>query len=126
MDSSKWSIGIAVVALVIAIIAVWPQAQIFGNVVDTSYFDFFQATGGSATSGGFKVGNTTVINGLGNITLPTSDTATSTIALGCIQTTATSTATAIRLVIGSVATSSATYRGTNTVGLVGWQYGTCP
>ena len=56
----------------------------------------------------------------------TTDTATSTAQVGCIQTTATSTATPIRLVIGSIATSSATYRGTNTNGLIGWQYGTCP
>ena len=55
----------------------------------------------------------------------TSNAATSTAVVGCVQTTATSTATPIRLVYSSIATSSPTF-GTNTIGLVGWQYGTCP
>ena len=56
----------------------------------------------------------------------TSDAATSTTALGCVQTVATSTATPIRVVYSTIATSSPTYTGTNTIGLVGWQYGNCP
>lgn len=62
----------------------------------------------------------------GTLTQSTSNSATTTAALGCVQTTATSTATPIRFVIGSIATSSTSYTGTNTIGLVGWQYGSCP
>lgn len=61
-----------------------------------------------------------------SLNVATSNSATSTTAVGCVQTVATSTATAIRLVYSSIATSSATYSGTNTIGLVGWQYGNCP
>lgn len=64
--------------------------------------------------------------GGGTLTVTTSNTATSTATIGCVQTYATSTATAVRMVIGSIATSSTSYGGTNTVGLVGWQYGACP
>lgn len=62
----------------------------------------------------------------GTVTLTTANTATSTATIGCVQTYATSTATSVRLVIGSIATSSTSYGGTNTIGLVGWQYGACP
>lgn len=79
---------------------------------------------GAATSG-----NTTNYTALtvdqGPLTVTTSNTATSTTALGCVQTTATSTATPIRIVIGSSGATT-TYQGTSSNGVVGWQYGTCP
>lgn len=103
------TLGIAVVAIVIAIFAlgssgVSPVAPQLGG---TTNFD-------DLTLGG------------GTLEVTTSNTATSTAIVGCHQTYATSTATAIRLVIGSIATSSTSYDGTNTVGLVGWRYGSCP
>jgi len=60
------------------------------------------------------------------LTVTTTNTATSSSSFGCVAVAGTSTATQIRLVLSTVATSSPTMRGTNTVGLVGWQYGTCP
>lgn len=61
----------------------------------------------------------------GALTQTTSNTATSTASVGCIQTTATSTATPIRLVIGTSIVATTTPAG-NSVGSVGWQYGKCP
>ncbi len=62
----------------------------------------------------------------GTGTFTTTNTATSTVVVGCIQTTATSTASPVRLVFSSIATSSPTFNPSNTIGLVGWQFGTCP
>jgi len=103
-----WVIGVvAILALVVSI----------GNAV-----------GGSNQS--VPLGGTTNFDDLtlggGTLKVTTSNTATSTAIVGCIQTYATSTATAVRLVVGSIATSSTSYDGTNTVGLIGWRYGTCP
>ena len=80
---------------------------------------------GIELSEGLTVAGDGTISG-GKLTVTTANTATSTATIGCVQTYATSTATAVRMVIGSIATSSTSYGGTNTVGLVGWQYGTCP
>lgn len=55
----------------------------------------------------------------------TTNSATSTLQIGCIQTVATSTATPVRLMLSSIATSSVGY-GETTTALVGWRYGTCP
>jgi len=62
----------------------------------------------------------------GVFTLTTSNSATSTAIMGCVQTYATSTATAWRLGIGSIATSSPLYSGGTGTNFVLAQYGTCP
>lgn len=68
-------------------------------------------------------GNGNIANGL---TLTTSNTATSTLKVGCIQMYATSTATAVHLEF-STTTSLATYSGGSIpTGGVSWRYGTCP
>lgn len=61
----------------------------------------------------------------GPLTVTSTNSATSTTQLGCIQTTATSTATPIRIVIGSSGATT-TFQGASSVGVVGWQYGSCP
>lgn len=66
---------------------------------------------------------TTTMNS--NLIVTTTNAATSTVSLGCIQTTATSTATPVKLVLSSIATSSVGY-GQTTTALVGWTYGYCP
>lgn len=116
--------AIALVALVIAIYAVMAPGSgpTFGQITDTSNFDYFQAT----TNGGFKVGTNTIINGSGNISQPTSNTATSTFSGGCIQTTATSTATPVRIVIGNTQSASTTFQGGTSNFTVLAQYGSCP
>ena len=116
---------IALVAIVIAIGGYfYPQAvgNAFGAIKDTSYFDYFNA----ATGGAFQVNGTNVLSATA-LALTTANTATSTATLGCIQTYATSTATAIRFEL-STTTSLATYGGTNGASAFGvsWTYGTCP
>lgn len=102
-----------------------PSMKLTGNpdgaalaTVGTSDFNGNVSVTGTVSS----TGTTTVQN----LVVTTSNTATSTTQVGCIQTVATSTATAIRIVYSTIATSSPTYTGSNTIGLVGWQYGTCP
>lgn len=62
----------------------------------------------------------------GDLTITTSNAATSTASVGCIQTTATSTATPIRLTIGSTPQATTTFKGTTSNFFVLAQYGTCP
>lgn len=131
MDKAKFALSVAVVAVIIAIGGYfYPTAKAaYGAILDTSYFDYFQAS----TSGGFKVGSNTVINGSGNITVPSGGTltvttgasATSTLSAGCINTYATSSATQIKLVYNTSATSS-TINGGTIQGVVAWEYGACP
>lgn len=63
----------------------------------------------------------------GSVVVTTSNSATSTVSLGCIQTVATSTATAIRLIIGTSNTAaSSTWSTATNGGFVNWGYGSCP
>lgn len=113
---NKLSIAIGLIMLVLG--------ALFGYAIHGSGPSFGAATTDCQTT-------TCLTNGLritsGDFSIVTTNAATSTAALGCIQTIATSTATAIKLIPGS-ANSAAT--STNTVGSVGgfvtWQYGTCP
>lgn len=61
-----------------------------------------------------------------NIIVTTTNSATSSVQVGCIQTTATSTDTPIRWVIGSTVQATSTYQGATSQGAVVWQYGKCP
>lgn len=60
-----------------------------------------------------------------DIVQQTSNTATTTFAGGCFQTTATSTATPVRFVIGTSGATT-TYQGATAIGVVAWQFGLCP
>lgn len=82
------------------------------------------ASGDITTGDDLTVTDDATISG-GSLTVTTTNTATSTVSLGCIQTTATSTVTPVRFVIGSSGATT-THQGTNSVGVVAWQYGTCP
>lgn len=65
--------------------------------------------------------------GASGITVTTSNTATSSIIVGCVNTYATSTATAIKMFPGAINTSaSTTYTGGTVGGFVVWAYGNCP
>ena len=61
-----------------------------------------------------------------NVVITTSNTATSSVQVGCIQTTATSTDTPVRLVLGNSVIATTTYQGSTSQGTVVWQYGKCP
>lgn len=103
-----------------------PSMELTGNADTSTPSLQVDKQGITVTSGGINVTAGGVTIASGGLTLTTSDSATSTASLGCIQTTATSTATAIRLVFGNNISASTTYRGSNSVGIVYWQYGTCP
>lgn len=62
----------------------------------------------------------------GSMTVTTTNSATSTLSLGCVQTVATSTATPIRFVIGSSGATTSHNGVGSSNGVVGWQYGSCP
>lgn len=84
-------------------------------------------TGTSVLTGATTfTGDMTLNGGNGALEITTSNSATSTVDVGCIETTATSTATKIRLLIGSIATTSPSHTGNNSVGHVLWGYGSCP
>lgn len=90
----------------------------------TSYITNLETTGSTTVESVLNVSGNVNIAG-STTTISTSNTATSSLKLGCIQTTATSTATPVRFVIGSSGATTS-YQGLNSVGVVGWQYGTCP
>ena len=107
----------------------------------SSTLQAFTATEGTVTSATSTNLRTTnfLVNGSStlqnftfqNATSTTSNTATSTLSVGCIQMYATSTATAVRLEIGAaaIATASSTSFRTGadlSEGMVLWAYGTCP
>lgn len=78
-------------------------------------------TDGTASS----VGTTT---SAGNVVITTSDTATSSLLVGCIQTTATSTVTPVKLLLyaSTSITASASFGGGTQQGFTTWGYGKCP
>jgi len=91
---------------------------------NTVYFGTTQqasidGSGNVSTSGDLTVSG-------GTVSLATSNTATSTLAVGCIQTVATSTVTPIRLVISTTPAATGTFQGTNANFTVLAQYGSCP
>jgi len=69
-------------------------------------------------------GNVTMSGGNGALTITTSNSATSTVEVGCVQMYATSTDTAVRLLFHST-TTPVVISGTAS-GFVAWGYGTCP
>lgn len=146
---------IAVVALIVSVIAIWPRVSSIGaagGLLIENYIPAIMYNGGYAsakpitlsgadgdittgddltvTDEAFVLNDLTVtddVNIVGRLlNVSSSNTSTSTITVGCYESNATSSATAVRLVFSTVATSSPTYTGTNTVGLIGWQYGNCP
>lgn len=78
-------------------------------------------TGASTLSG-----DTTFAGGDGAISVTTTNSATSSVDVGCIEMPATSTDTTIVLTFATEAHSTTTSSGTNSDGLVAWRYGSCP
>lgn len=117
---------ISAIALIIAIVGVFTP---FGGMVSDQLGNGTESFWDTAE--GYKVDGTTVISGTGagtftsSVNIPhTSNTATSTLTVGCIQTYPTSTATAVRFdFFGNASTS---VNGQTAVFPVGWRFGTCP
>ena len=89
----------------------------YGNVNFNGFATTTVATGNIATAGDVTVEGR-------DVTVTTTNTSTSTIEVGCIQTYATSTLTPVRLELGSIAAATTTF-GTAGVGFVAWRYGAC-
>src|SRR3989344_5342720 len=88
-----------------------------GNFMVNGFATTTAANGNIATAGTLAVtgvstltGDVTMSGGSGALVITTTNAATSTIQVGCIQTYATSTATAVRLVLSSAASSTPTFR----------------
>lgn len=133
----EWA-GVA--AVIILIWQMLPAATMFGGLNVENYIPVIRqqngynstlpitlsgASGDITTGDDLTVTDDATISG-GTFTLTTSNSATSTATIGCVQTYATSTATPVRLLIGSIATTSPSHTGNNSVGHVLWGYGSCP
>lgn len=117
---------VGVVALIIATIGLFtPVVSLPFGADGDSNFTNLVAEGDITAGDDLFVGDDVTISG-GSLTLTTSNTATSSLAIGCTQTTATSTATPIRFVFNTAFAGTSTTAGTNSNGSVYWQYGSCP
>ncbi len=125
-----WSL-IAVV--IIAVIGLFTPMRLAPSVAGTRAPNGLSADNTLPVAGQVR-GTTLTITGAaalaaatlsGTLTQSTSNTATTTAALGCIQTVATSTVTPIRLEFGAVSAATTTF-GSAGIGSVVWRYGTCP
>ncbi|MDD3531241.1 MAG: hypothetical protein PHV99_01460 [Candidatus Pacebacteria bacterium] len=77
----------------------------------------------TVVSGNLTVGDATAVTP--RLVVTNAANATSTVQAGCVQTTATSSATTIKLIFNNIATST-TINGASVAGYVLWAYGTCP
>lgn len=109
-------------------------AVVFGVLVGTLVADAVTTISTNIVTGGTLTvdltstftGDVTMSGGDNALIITTSNSATSTLDVGCIQTTATSTDTPVRFVLSSAGTTTATYGAGTASGGVSWQYGTCP
>jgi hypothetical protein len=92
---------------------IWYVNGLFGG----SAQQFAVDASGNVTAGNLTMGKT--------LTLTTSNTATSTATIGCVNTYATSTATAVKFTLSSALSATTTFSGTS-AGYVTWSYGSCP
>lgn len=116
-----------VVALLVAVLVPHSSSSVFGAATTPGQSGNPTTLPGGSTPtmvSAFEATESIVSDG--PIVQLTSNTATTSAKLGCIQTTATSTATPVRLVIGSTQAASTTFQGTNSNFTVLAQYGTCP
>lgn len=114
---------ISAIALVIAIVGMFfpQQARVAVDELGNKTASFWDAVS-------YKVSGTEVINSsrAGTFTdLTVSKSGTSTVSVGCVQTTATSSATTIKLLFNTSFVGTTTVNGT-VAGNVLWGYGTCP
>jgi len=123
------ALAVAVIALVFAVVGGNDQPQELGS--GTRFPNGISADATAPAAGELRGADLTLTDDATiagrSLTLTTSNTSTSTFSGGCIQTTATSTQTPIRFMIGSTVVASSTYTGVTTSnGVVHWGYGTCP
>jgi len=125
--------GVLFVSLVADAVTTISTAIVTAGNITTSAGNI-EATAGTLTVGSTSVltGDVIMSGGSGALVITTTNAATSTIAVGCLQTYATSTATAIHLTFATDELATTTSQGgtgdtTGTYGgLVAWRYGACP
>lgn len=128
-NTTKTIIGVVIVlVLVIGVKSFSGRTNMLGAVncnTNTCLTGGFQAD--TITSAGALTSDGAFTSG-GTVTVTTTNAATSTTKLGCIQTVATSTASPIILVFGTSFTGTTTLPtgAANSAGLVAWKFGTCP
>lgn len=119
-------LSLLIIAFLVASNLFGGSSGMFGALDRTTVSNPWTFTGAVTMSSTLtQTGDATFGGGSGAIVVTTTNTATSSVQVGCVQTTATSTATPIKIVLSSIATSSPAF-GDTTIGLVGWKYGSCP
>lgn len=125
--TNKFILGGVVLAVVLSVLAfVKVNSGVFGAIGTLPIEEYVPAiryNDGYYSEKDITTNGDLVVSGR-SFTLTTSNTSTSTASVGCIQTTATSTATPIRFLIHSTTTPS-TISGVAS-GYVAWGYGSCP
>jgi len=133
MSNKSLTVGLIAVAIIAVGGYFFPLAQSLLGASGTRFPNGVSADSTSPSAGQLR-GTTLTTTGAatlasatvtGTLVQSTSDTATTSARVGCIQTTATSTATPVRIVIGSSGATT-TYQGGAGIGVVAWQFGTCP
>lgn len=115
--------GIALLALIFSIVAI--NVNPTANLGGTTNYDAVDVTDGYYVDGVARISGTGTAT-LGGLTVTTTNSATSTSEFGCIETTATSTLTPIKIVLGKVGSSATTTFYDTSSGAVYWAYGNCP
>lgn len=139
MNKNSFAVGIAIFALVVAGVAILVASNAANNLGGNTEWDKKSFVSGlwggssrqvelqrdgdivSTRDGTFR---DLTLSG-GDLTVTTTNTATSSLTIGCIQTYATSTATSIVLQPSTANEATTTFSGTG-FGLLAWQYGSCP
>lgn len=135
---NKLSIGVLalVVGVIIGAAAIksqTPTDRVGGVTIEDETFNgpvtlnsTLTSRGAITSTGAFTTTGDATVSG-GTLTVTSANTATSTAVVGCIQTYATSTATAVKLTLGKEAsTATTTFYGGTSKGTLYWEYGTCP
>lgn len=115
--------GLALLALVFSIVAI--NEKNVAPLAGVTNYDAVDVTDGYYVDGTARISGTGVAT-FPSLTVTTTDSATSTSEFGCIETTATSTASPVKLVLGKVGSSATTTLYNTSSGAVYWAYGNCP
>ena len=138
--NNKFILGGVIVSLIFSFFSFFrnPEVKSFlgaaGTLLVENYIPYFMYNDGyysekgivlSGASGDITTGDDLTV--ADDLTVTTTNAATSTASFGCIQTTATSTATAISLTFNAVSTSTTNMTNSQAAnGFVQWKYGSCP
>ena len=133
--SISWlALGVGIVALLVAVVGGNNQPEGLG-ASGTRFPNGISADSTSPAVGEVRGADLTATDDLavtddatisgGSFTVTTTNAATSTASLGCIQTTATSTLTPVKLRF-SIASTTLTTAGVTSDGIMAWSYGNCP